>query len=66
MILDTWNFQVMLKEAVIDDSDVVKGIVEYAQRNRVNTIVVGAPHSSRNTLARTLNLRSGSKLSVGT
>ncbi|KAG4953840.1 hypothetical protein AAZX31_14G105900 [Glycine max] len=52
---------VMLKEAVIDDSDIVKGIVEYAQRNRVNTIVVGAPHSSRNTLARTLNLRSGSK-----
>ncbi|KAG5098640.1 hypothetical protein JHK82_048494 [Glycine max] len=52
---------VMLKEAVIDDSDVVKGIVEYAQRNRVNTIVVGATHSCKSTLARTLNLRSGSK-----
>ncbi|CAJ1972013.1 unnamed protein product [Sphenostylis stenocarpa] len=52
---------VMLKEAVIDDSEVVRGIVEYAQRNRVNTIVVGAQHSSKHSLARTLNLRSGSK-----
>ncbi|KAH1119544.1 hypothetical protein AAZX31_17G205300 [Glycine max] len=56
---------VMLKEAVIDDSDVVKGIVEYAQRNRVNTIVVGATHSCKSTLARTLNLRSGSKKCKG-
>ncbi|XP_029130742.1 U-box domain-containing protein 52 isoform X2 [Cajanus cajan] len=52
---------VKLKEAVIDDSDIVRGIVEYAQRNRVSTIVVGAPCTSKNTLARTLNLRSGSK-----
>ncbi|XP_029125461.1 uncharacterized protein LOC114915230 [Cajanus cajan] len=50
---------VKLKEAVIDDSDIVRGIVEYAQRNRVSTIVVGAPCTSKNTLARTLNLRSG-------
>jgi len=56
--------QVKLKEAVIEDSEVVRGIVEYAQTNRVNTIVVGAAHSNKNTLARTLYLRSGSKLSV--
>ncbi|RDY00339.1 U-box domain-containing protein 52, partial [Mucuna pruriens] len=52
---------VKLKEAVIDDSDVVKGIVEYAQRNGINTIVIGAPHPCKNSLARTLTLRSGSK-----
>jgi len=56
--------QVKLKEAVIDDSEVVRGIVEYAKKNRVNTIVIGAAHSNKNTLARTLYLRSGSKLSV--
>ncbi|TKY58078.1 U-box domain-containing protein 52 [Spatholobus suberectus] len=52
---------IKLKEAVIDDSDVVRGIVEYAHRNRVNTIVVGAPYSTKNTWARSLNLRSGTK-----
>ncbi|KAK7383438.1 hypothetical protein VNO78_29117 [Psophocarpus tetragonolobus] len=52
---------IKLKEAVVDDSDVVKGIVEYAKRNRVNTIVVGAPYSTKNTLARTLNLRGATK-----
>ncbi|KAG2390127.1 U-box domain-containing protein [Vigna angularis] len=55
---------VQLKEAVIHDSDIVRGIVEYAQRNRVNTIVVGAGSSNRTSFARSLYLRSGSKLSV--
>ncbi|XP_068476017.1 U-box domain-containing protein 52-like isoform X2 [Phaseolus vulgaris] len=55
------NNNVKLKEAVIDDSEVVRGIVEYAKKNRVNTIVIGAAHSNKNTLARTLYLRSGSK-----
>ncbi|XP_047174764.1 U-box domain-containing protein 52-like [Vigna umbellata] len=52
---------VQLKEAVIHDSDIVRGIVEYAQRNRVNTIVVGAGSSNRTSFARSLYLRSGSK-----
>ncbi|XP_061350402.1 U-box domain-containing protein 34-like [Gastrolobium bilobum] len=43
---------VMLKEAVIDDNDVVRGILEYAHRNHIHTIVVGAPSSTKNTLAR--------------
>lgn len=57
-----------MKEAVIDDSDIVRGILEYAQRNRIQTIVVGAPSSNKNALSltRSLNMRSGSKLSFGT
>ncbi|QCD99275.1 U-box domain-containing protein 34-like [Vigna unguiculata] len=52
---------VQLKEAVIHDGDIVRGIVEYAQRNRVNTIVVGAGSSNKSSFARSLYLRSGSK-----
>ncbi|MED6169297.1 hypothetical protein PIB30_020090 [Stylosanthes scabra] len=57
-----------MKEAVIYDSDVVKAIIEYAARNRVHTLVLGAPTSSnkKNTLAKSLSLqftKASSKLS---
>ncbi|MED6192143.1 hypothetical protein PIB30_007318 [Stylosanthes scabra] len=34
---------VQVKEAVIHESDVVRGIVEFASKNFINSIVVGAP-----------------------
>ncbi|KAK7300626.1 hypothetical protein RJT34_11474 [Clitoria ternatea] len=52
---------IKMKEAVIDDSDVVKGILEYAQRNHIYNIVVGAPSSNKNTPARNWTLRVGNK-----
>ncbi|XP_027333580.1 U-box domain-containing protein 35-like [Abrus precatorius] len=54
---------IKMKEAVIDDTDVARGILEYAHRNRIHTIVLGAPYSAKGTLsfARSLNLRTGSK-----
>lgn len=39
---------VKMKEAVIDDSDVVRGLLEYANRNAIHSIVVGA--STKNPL----------------
>jgi len=41
-----------MKEAVIDDSDVVRGLLEYANRNAIHSIVVGA--STKNPLIRSL------------
>ncbi|MED6126662.1 hypothetical protein PIB30_080577 [Stylosanthes scabra] len=48
-----------MKEAVIYDSDVVKAIIEYAARNRVHTLVLGAPSGSnkKNTLAKSFSLQ---------
>ncbi|XP_016207235.2 U-box domain-containing protein 35-like isoform X1 [Arachis ipaensis] len=48
-----------MKEAVIYDSDPVKAIIEYAERNRVHTLVLGAPTGSnkKNTLAKSLSLQ---------
>lgn len=55
-----------MKEAVINDTVVVRGILEYAQRNHVHTIVVGARSTNKNTLAKSLSLqfKAGSKLSA--
>ncbi|KAK7321568.1 hypothetical protein VNO77_32352 [Canavalia gladiata] len=60
-LCNTNNNVIKMKEAVIDDSDVVRGVLEYARRNQILNIVVGAPYTSKNSLARSLNLRSGSK-----
>ena len=53
---------VKMKEAVIDDSDVARGIIEYAKRNLIQNIVVGAPSNyTKNVLSRSLNMRTISK-----
>ncbi|XP_027189296.1 U-box domain-containing protein 52 isoform X2 [Cicer arietinum] len=57
---------VKMKEAVIDDSDIARGILEYAKRNRIQTIIVGASSSftstlTKNVLSRSLNMRSISR-----
>ncbi|KAA8538725.1 hypothetical protein F0562_028294 [Nyssa sinensis] len=41
---------IVIKEAVLDDSDVSKALLEYINRNCISSIVLGA--SSRNALAR--------------
>ncbi|KAK7351289.1 hypothetical protein VNO77_10615 [Canavalia gladiata] len=45
---------VIMKEAVIDDSDVMRGLLEFANRNLIHSIVVGA--STKNPLS-SLNLK---------
>jgi len=45
-----WCVQVMMKEAVVDDADVVRGLLEFANRNLIHSIVVGA--SAKNPLSR--------------
>jgi K+-sensing histidine kinase KdpD len=56
-----------MKEAVVDDSDIARGILDYAKRNHIQTIIVGAPSSyTKNVLSRSLNMRTISKLSFGT
>ncbi|XP_058724979.1 U-box domain-containing protein 35-like isoform X2 [Vicia villosa] len=53
---------VKMKEAVINDSDIARGISEYAKRNHVQHIIVGAPSSyTKNVLSRSLNMRTISK-----
>ncbi|XP_019457811.1 PREDICTED: U-box domain-containing protein 52-like isoform X2 [Lupinus angustifolius] len=60
---------VKLKEAVVDDSDITRGILEFAQRNHIHCIVVGAPSTkNKNSLtsvgkltARSFTLRTGTK-----
>ncbi|CAK8569901.1 unnamed protein product [Lathyrus sativus] len=53
---------VKMKEAIINDSDIARGISEYAKRNHVQNIVVGAPSSyTKNVLSRSLNMRTISK-----
>ncbi|XP_028807012.1 U-box domain-containing protein 51-like [Neltuma alba] len=42
---------VTIKEAVVDDSDVVKGISDFANKHHINSIVIGAT-ASWNSLAR--------------
>ncbi|KAL1344872.1 hypothetical protein AAHE18_08G075700 [Arachis hypogaea] len=44
---------VQVKEAVIHESDVVRGIVEFASKNFIHTIVVGAP-ANKGALSRIL------------
>lgn len=39
-----------MKEAVIDDNDVVRGLLEFANRNVIHSIVIGA--STKNHLTR--------------
>jgi len=39
-----------MKEAVVDDADVVRGLLEFANRNLIHSIVVGA--SAKNPLSR--------------
>lgn len=59
--------QVKMKEAIINDTDIARGILEYAKRNHVQNIVVGAPSSyTKNVLSRSLNMRTISKLSFKT
>ncbi|KAL5071582.1 hypothetical protein RYX36_022469 [Vicia faba] len=44
---------VKMKEAIINDSDIARGILEYAKRNHVQNIIVGAPSSyTKNVLSR--------------
>ncbi|KAK7283183.1 hypothetical protein RIF29_12551 [Crotalaria pallida] len=43
---------VQLKEAVIDNSDVVKGLREYAHRNTIHSIVIGAAKSPLSSLKK--------------
>ncbi|KAK2452785.1 hypothetical protein P8452_00494 [Trifolium repens] len=53
---------VKMKEAVVDDSDIARGILDYAKRNHIQTIIVGAPSSyTKNVLSRSLNMRTISK-----
>ncbi|KAF1886266.1 hypothetical protein Lal_00045496 [Lupinus albus] len=60
---------VKLKEAVVDDSDITRGILEFAQRNHIHSIVVGAPSTkNKNALtgvgkltARSFTIRTGTK-----
>ncbi|KAI5393587.1 hypothetical protein KIW84_060640 [Lathyrus oleraceus] len=53
---------VKMKEAIINDTDIARGILEYAKRNYVQNIVVGAPSSyTKNVLSRSLNMRTISK-----
>ncbi|XP_057427207.1 U-box domain-containing protein 52-like isoform X3 [Lotus japonicus] len=52
---------VKMKEAVIDDSDIVRGVLEYVERNHIQTIVLGAPSSTKNALVKSFSLRTGSK-----
>ncbi|KAK7261016.1 hypothetical protein RIF29_27319 [Crotalaria pallida] len=65
---------VRLKEAVVDDSDIVRGILDYAQRNHIHSIIVGAPASSKSKssfasvgklTAKSLQIRTGSKKHKG-
>ncbi|KAK7311964.1 hypothetical protein RJT34_10468 [Clitoria ternatea] len=42
---------VSMKEAVIDDSDVVRGLLDYAIRNLIHSIVIGASSSNKNPLS---------------
>ncbi|KAF1889001.1 hypothetical protein Lal_00015262, partial [Lupinus albus] len=51
-ILHFLSSQVKLKEAVVDDSDITRGILEFAQRNHIHSIVVGVP-STKNKNALT-------------
>ncbi|XP_052109221.1 U-box domain-containing protein 52-like [Arachis duranensis] len=46
---------VQVKEAVIHESDVVRGIVEFASKNFIHTIVVGAP-ANKGALSRFIYL----------
>jgi K+-sensing histidine kinase KdpD len=41
-----------VKEAVVDDHDVVKGLLDFANKNLVHSIVIGA---SKNPLPRSLS-----------
>ncbi|GAU17652.1 hypothetical protein TSUD_07130 [Trifolium subterraneum] len=51
-----------MKEAVVDHSDIARGLLEYAKRNHIQTIIVGAPASyTKNVLSRSLNMRTISK-----
>lgn len=43
-----------MKEAVIDDHDVVKGLLDFANRNSIHSIVIGA--SNKNHLTRFLSI----------
>ncbi|CAL0321860.1 unnamed protein product [Lupinus luteus] len=60
---------VKLKEAVVDDSDITRGILEFARRNHIHSIVVGAPSTkNKNSLtsvgkltARSFTIRTGTK-----
>ncbi|XP_027902847.1 U-box domain-containing protein 35-like [Vigna unguiculata] len=46
---------VMMKEAVVDDADVVRGLLEFANRNLIHSIVVGA--SAKNPLSSLKKLK---------
>lgn len=46
--------QITVKEAVVDDHDVVRGLLEFANRNLIQSIVVGA--STKNSLTRFLSI----------
>nr|WIL59792.1 nodulation protein [Melilotus officinalis] len=44
---------VKLKEAIVDDSDIARGILDYAKRNHIQTIIIGAPSCyKKNVLSR--------------
>lgn len=61
------SIQVKLKEAIIIDTDISRGILDYAKRNHIQTIIVGAPTGyKKNVLSRSLNMRTISKLSFET
>lgn len=44
------EFQIQLKEVVLDEQDVAKALLDYISTNYINNIVVGA--STRNALTR--------------
>lgn len=46
--------QVQLKEVLLEDTDVAKAILDYINKNYINSIVVGA--STRNAFARFFSL----------
>ena len=49
----TWCIQVQIKEAVIEEGDVAKGISDFINKYHIHSIVIGA--STRNALARSLS-----------
>lgn len=48
------EWQVHLKEVVLEDNDIPKAILDYIHKNCIESIVVGA--STRNALSRSLSL----------